>query len=194
MGHSLQSSEDDISVYAYSLEIIFIGVCQIVGYLMVAACLGFFTPTFLVMLSHTGLRFFGGGYHLKTFSRCLIWSGLFIAGLVWVSMLSWPEWAGWSASAFTGLAAVLAIHEWVPAGTEKKPLTDPAARKKQKKKTLAFALILLAVVIILQLNGYSQPAQALITGAVGSLFCISPWGYAFWGSLDHALDHLRKEG
>ena len=37
MGQYLQSSEDDISVYAYSLEILLISICEIAGYLAIAA-------------------------------------------------------------------------------------------------------------------------------------------------------------
>ena len=193
MGHHLQASDDDISVYAYSLEIVFIGICQISGYLFVAILLGLFMPTFLVILSHTGFRFFGGGYHLKTFARCLIFSGLLIAFLVWVALLPWPVWLTWYVLGSTALAAILIIYKWVPAGTEKKTIQDPKLRKRQKEKTFLFALLTLAITIILELHHYPQYAQSLIMGVWGALFCISPWGYAFWETVDRILDEWRKE-
>ncbi len=188
MGHYLQSNDDDISVYAYSLEIIFIGVCQIGAYLIIAALLGLFMPVFLLMLSHTGFRFFGGGYHLKTFSRCLIFSGLLIAVLVWLALLPWPAWMSWFVFGLTALAALFVIYQWVPAGTEQKAISDPKSRSRQKVKTLIFALLSLGSAMILNLSDHPQSAQALILGAAGALFCIIPLGYAFWGSLDHILD------
>jgi len=94
--------------------------------------------------------------------------------------------------AITFAGAIICIIFWVPAGTDKKRNTDLKIRKKQKIKTLWVVAIWAIVVGCLGLLGQYPYIRAVIYGAVGALFLISPIGYGLLASLDNTLNKFLE--
>jgi accessory gene regulator B len=194
LGEYLQASDEEIEVYAYSAEIILVQTVQTSVYIAIAAATGYLLPALLVMAGFSGFRFLAGGPHLNTFLRCLVFSGLTVAVLVAVSIPAWPEPVRYGAEAFMLLATLYVTYKWVPAGTEKKTVRDPALRRRQKIKTLVFIIAFSALLVLLEIKNQDLVTQALLAGVIGSALFIFPWGYRTMLSCDTLLDHSRHPG
>jgi accessory gene regulator B len=195
MGIHLQSSEEEIQVYAYGLEIIFCSLSKIVLFFLISALLGIFEYALLVFLAFAIFRTLGGGVHLKTYARCLTVGLILLLFLTKLaSTWNYVNSFVWIALIAVSILAVIAIILWIPAGTEKKTITDPQDIMGQKRKTAVFLVIWLVCTVMLIKIGYPGYATALILGAFGSLFMISPWGYYLLGKLDFYLDKSKQGG
>ncbi|MEN6391981.1 MAG: accessory gene regulator B family protein, partial [Syntrophomonas sp.] len=163
-------------------------------YIALAAATGYLLPALLVMIGFSGFRFLAGGPHLNTFLRCLIFSGVTVAVLVAVSIADWPEVVRYVAEVVMLLLTIYVIYKWVPAGTEKKTVHDPALRWRQKIKTLVFIIVLSALLALLEIKHQDLIIQALLAGVIGSALFIFPLGYKIMLSCDTLLDKARHTG
>lgn len=195
MGIHLQSSEEEIQVYAYGLEIIFCSLSKIVLFFLISALLGIFDYAFLVFLAFAIFRTLGGGVHLKTYSRCLLVGLTFLLFLSKLASLwDYSYSLLWIPLIAVSILAIVDIVLWVPAGTEKKTVTDPQDIMGQKRRTGFFLVIWLICTISLIKMSYPDYAIALILGALGGLFLITPWGYGLFKKLDFYLDKRNQGG
>lgn len=192
LGIQLQANQDEIAVYAYGMEVFLNNFIELSLLLLLSLFLDIFEPAVLVLGAFMAFRIPGGGVHLGTYARCLLFSLTVILSLAKVSTIIFlsPELL-LVLSLLLALLAVIIIIKWVPGDTEKKPLNDPELIKKQKIKTsISFLLYLLLAVILFWQGNYFY-IQALLLGALGGLFLITPWGYRFIAKLDSILD-MRK--
>lgn len=189
LGRQLPASEGEIEVYAYGLEIFLGTAVKLLLIVVISLFLGIFWPSLLVVLAFAGFRIPGGGVHLSTYSRCLFIGLTFILALA-VLAASLPADTGVLKSMLllVALLAVCTIIVWVPAGTDKKRVTDPGDIRRQKIKTGLFLLLWFAACSLFIHRGQSTCALALISGAAGGLFLVTPWGYRFFSSLDKMLN------
>lgn len=194
LGEYLQASDEQIEVYAYSTEIILVQTVQTSLYIAIAAATGYLLPALLVMAGFSGFRFLAGGPHLNTFLRCLVFSGLTVAVLVAVSIPVWPDSVRYLTEAVMLILTLYVTYKWVPAGTEKKTVRDPALRRRQKIKTLAFIFILSGLLLLMEIKNQDLITQALLAGVIGSALFIFPWGYKIMQSCDAYLDNSRHTG
>jgi len=151
--------------------------------------LDIFWPVILVLLAFAGFRLPGGGVHLSTYSRCLVVGLILILALakLALTMQMDPESLIF-ALVVVSFTAIYTIIRWVPAGTEKKKVTNPAEVKGQKLKTTAFFLLWLITCSLLLFYKQDIYALALVSGAAGGLFFITPWGYRIIHNLDNIIN------
>ncbi len=193
LGRQLHTSEGDIEIYAYGLEIFLGSAFQLVLLMVISLLLGIFWPAFLALIAFAGFRVPGGGVHLSSYSRCLFASLTLILTLALLAAVLPANTEFLLLALFlVSAGAVFIIIMWVPAGTEKNAVTDPVEIKNQKIKTLCFFLLWLTACSFLAYYGKNSCALALINGAAGGLFLVTPWGYRIFDNLENVLTSLRK--
>jgi len=194
LGKQLQCDEERVEVFAYGLQIILGTGFKLVLILLISLILDTFHTTLVCLITYIAFRNFGGGVHLTTYSRCLV-TGLAVFAVLGklavhdmkTNILSLLLIA-------TSLLWIYAITKWVPAGTEKKQVTDRYIRLKQKQKT-GWVLMLWVIACTASISyRLTQHAFASLLGAFEALFLISPWGYSTAKALDNLLDNLGKGG
>jgi len=194
IGKHLRSSEGEVEVFSYGLEVFFSALLKFFLILTLARVLGLFLPALAVLVSISGFRVFGGGAHLSTYSRCLLFGGIVVLGLSKVSMVPIPNNIVSTTLLAAVVLAVIDIIFWVPSGTEKKAITDPVLMKAQKLKTLGFLAVWLFMALAVVWVGNWQYAFALTLGALMGTLSLTPLGYRFTHNLDTAFDWLQKGG
>lgn len=191
MGKQLKSNDEDVEVYAFSLEIIITELVQYSLYLMIAIMANVLNDTAFVLLGFCAFRLWGGGPHMKTFGRCLISSGSTIAILVALSLPVWPSTLRYTAEALIFFLALITIQRWVPAG--KASITNKEIIKSRRQKTFMVLAVLTAAIAIMEVRNDYEWLQPLLMGIVGCTFFIMPIGYKFLSWLDSVLDNNRRE-
>lgn len=193
MGSQLQSSDSDIEVYAYGLESFLNNFLEVVLLVVLSVVLNMFVPTMLVLAAFALVRVPGGGAHLGTYPRCLVASLLSILLLARLSIIYTMTGTVFLifliSLAAVGIAAILL---WVPAGTEKKRVTDNREIIQQKYVTGVLLILCLMVAWMWDRNNSATYATAVILGNLWGVIMISPIGYWFFGVLDHWMDLVQR--
>lgn len=193
MGRTLQASDMQIHLYAFSVEIAMRIVIQVSLYLIVARFFGVFWNAVFVLLALAGFRSYSGGAQLKIFPRCLLFTGLLTASLVAVSLPIWPTWLVYTVATLSFISAGIVIVKWVPAGLKGRLLRSADHKRRQKIKTMAFLIFCLMTCIVLQVYNQGLLIQGVLTGLAVSCFFTTPWGYQALGYIDRLYDFIWKE-
>lgn len=193
MGRTLQASDMQIYLYAFSVEIALRIIIQVSLYLIIAWFFGVFWNAVFVLLALAGFRSYSGGAQLKIFPRCLLFTGLLTAFLVAIALLTWPAGVVYAAAALSFISAIIVTVKWVPAGIKGRLLRTAHNQKRQKKKTLVFLLFCLVIAIVLEVNNQRLLVQGVLTGLTASCFFTTPWGYQALGHVDRLYDFIGKE-
>ena len=197
LGKTINADQDDVDIYAYSLEVLLGTVLEIALIILLAFLTNILTTTVICLAVFSSIRFFGGGVHCSTYLRCLVTANFLMLGLGKLATL--PVSQGLLSSLL--LAALLfslyAVIEWVPAGTEKKVITDIPIRLKQKKKVGLLLVFWLGIAVIVMKNQINPAALAIALGILSSVFLISPVGYKTVKALEKFINNfvncIRKE-
>lgn len=192
LGEVLDSKEN-IEVYAYSLQMLFILAINLL-IVFAGALLFKIVPTTLAFLAvFIFFRAFGGGVHLGTIPRCittgtlLMLSSAYFASHVHMSIYQ-LDLLFLIAILFTLLCTV----KWVPAGTEKNPITSVAIIPMQKRNMLIAAFIWAVCVGTLINSDHHKLALAMVLGVIVSDVLISPLGFGLMGFIDKMLNNFER--
>lgn len=192
LGNRLQSTKEDMEVFAYGLEIIFCSAIKIILILGAAYLFGILNITLFYLMSVILLRHFGGGVHLSTYQRCLgigLISTIFCAKLVdgiWIK----PNMILWASIPLLILGCI-SILRWVPAGTSKKKINDRNDRLKQKIKTSLGLALIFVLIGFLYSNQYYYYALSMIFGGFVSFFLMSPIGYKTIYAIEIFINNIK---
>lgn len=190
LGKSLNSSEDEIQVFAYSTEILLLVLTTTALVTILAGLLDSLPLTLVFLAAFAPLRCFGGGAHLSSGPRCVLTSTALFVGLGWLAYTPATGGLLWSLATLLALSGPYVIVKWVPAGTENHTITDVHIRRRQKVRTGLLGLIGLLVLTVLIAYGFYPQAMAVVLGAAAALALISPPGYILAGAADHIFDIL----
>jgi accessory gene regulator B len=192
VGRQLGSTNNEVEVYTYGLEIFLCIVINILTIFFISIVLDVLIQALLITLTIAGIRVYGGGSHLATYSRCLVSGTVIVIGLALLSMVSVPAPVIHGLAILCLLMAFWVIKRWIPAGTEKKSITDPEQQLMQKRKTAATMLIWLLLLSMTIYYSAFDYEFCLILGALAGLFTITPAGYNFSKAIDKACDFNKE--
>lgn len=189
IGYQHMANEEQIEIYAYSLEIIFGSLLKIILLLFVSSLTNSLYTTIICTLTFVGIRYLGGGVHLSTYLRCLTGSLMILLILGKAASFN----VGLQLFLFIFLVVsslgVYAIIRWVPAGTEEKIITDKLQRRKQKQKAMIFLLFCSLAVLACLYFDLPPIANAITYGLFAAIFLITPLGYTVINSIDKFLNN-----
>lgn len=184
LGRKLQADQDQVSIYAYGLQIIAETFIKFTLIMLVAALCGIFSTTVIFLFTFSLFRWLSGGVHMSSFLRCLIFGLVLIPGMGFTATLPVSKTLLTSLYGIAAAANVYVIWRWVPAGTDKKQITDPQKRLKQKKESLLAFIIWNIMVLLSFQNHLYAYAFAAVLGSLFSSFFIMPAGYRLIDTLD----------
>ena len=194
LGTLLNSDDNDIEIYSYSMEILILLLATMVCVTFLAMLLGSMRTTFAFLAVFAVFRCFGGGAHLSSGKRCLFVSTVMLVAFGYLSCcILIPKQILILLVTVTVLASQYTIVKWVPAGTDKHQITDNRLRFMQKINMFVSLLIYIVVTFILITAGSFTYAFALILGAMVSLLLITPLGYNIVAAIDNTFDNLVKK-
>lgn len=189
LGDKLNSDDKQIEIYTYGLETSLITSASLAVVLFLAHTLAILPTTLLALAVFAVFRCVGGGAHLSTYPRCFVLSTCLMLGqgflpsiisiglipllLLFISLIFITLYFTW---------------KWVPADTEKRPVRDEKVRSAHKLyMSVCIIIWIISVSTLIKYGDYSL-ALAAITGALSSLFLISPWGYWLLRAIDKSLE------
>ncbi len=191
LGDSLHSNGAEIDVYAYGLEVLLMTLITLAVVVCLAQMLGSLPITLIFLTVFAPFRSIGGGGHLSTYPRCLFLGTCIMVGLGYLASISIsPSTISVSIMATTAIA-LFTIVKWVPADTAKRPIKDENIRSRQKVCMLFVVSIWFVITESLIQYGLHNYAFAMVMGALGSLFLITPWGYWLLEAIDKTLNRMR---
>ena len=188
LGYKLQADQDQIEIFAYSLEVLLGTVFEICLIIFLAFLLNIPGTTSICLLVFSSMRFLGGGVHCNTYFKCLVTGSLLLLSLGKLATLPLSQSVLSSIWLLALLLGIYAVSQWIPAGTAKKVIRDEAVRLRQKRKfsfLLGIWLVVAGLLIHYQLGNY---ALAVVLGILSSLFFVSPMGYQTINNLDNFID------
>jgi accessory gene regulator protein AgrB len=192
MGRTLQASDMQIHLYAFSVEIALRILIQMSLYLLIAFMFGVFWQAFIVILTLVAWRTTAGGSQFKVFARCLILSGMIVASLVCLSLTVCSKSVSYSLILFTFIAGVYAIYRWVPGGFMRKFAHNSQQQARQKHKTLILLFFCTTLSLFFEYYGFWMYSQGLVAGIIGGIFLLSPCGFRLLAFIDRTLDNFGR--
>jgi|LSQX01.2.fsa_nt_gb accessory gene regulator B len=194
LGTLLNSDDNDIEIYSYSMEILILLLATMVCVTFLALLLGSVRTTFAFLAVFAVFRCFGGGAHLSSGKRCVFVSTVMLVAFGYLGCILVPtQQILFILLTVTILAGQYTIMKWVPAGTAKHQITDNKLRFIQKINMSVSLLIYTAVTFLLITAGILTFAFSLTLGAIISLLLITPLGYGIITVIDNAFDILIKK-
>ena len=155
LGYKLQADQDQIEIFAYSLEVLLGTVFEIFLIIFLAFLLNIPGTTIICLLVFSSIRFLGGGVHCSTYYKCLVTACLSLLCLGKLATLPLGQNVLSSAWLLTLLLSIYAIIRWIPAGTEKKVIRDETVRLRQKRKVSILLGIWLVIAGYLSITNQS---------------------------------------
>ncbi len=194
LGKELDANNDQVEVYAYALEILLGTTLKLVLIILLATIFDILITTLIFLFTLAIFRWLGGGVHLSTYLRCLLVGLSLVLGMGYVSSLEVDRLYIVCLFLLSLLVAIYVIVKWVPAGTDKKKVTEIEKRFRQKWESI-YALLIWSIggIACIYGNLYSY-AFAAILGSLFSSFLMMPAGYYVIGNLDNMLAVFSKGG
>jgi len=184
LARQLLIDNDTEEVYQYGLNLLLGTVLEFLIILIIAFLLGTFYTTALVLFIFAIFRAVAGGSHMSTQGRCLLVGTVQLVALGIIAAIP-VNTTVLSILLFGTLLFNLGVTiRWVPGGTEKKPLSDPAVRRRSKLISLIITFSWLTAALILIYTGNTQYVLAMILGGFSAMFLVTPTGYRFNAILD----------
>lgn len=164
IGVKLNSSDDEIEVFAYSIEVLSSLLINIVLLLIVAVILNKEIELFVFLVFFSGLRTFAGGYHAKTHAECILLS-LTLFLIIALCSTYITDIGGIIVAVGIFLSTILVF--WLaPSESENKPLSK---NKRIKFKKISRLLIILLNLVVIVLFFYRIQTDNIYLTAVISL-------------------------
>lgn len=155
----------------YGLEGIYLTVTKSVVIFSLALILGIFRETILLLLFFNILRTTGFGLHASKSWICLLSSCLIFILFPFVSkLIIIPTYI----KSIAGIIAIIAVYNFAPADTKKRPIISPKIRQKYKFITTVNCIILAYVSIIISDQIISN---LIIFGIYTEVIFITPFTY-----------------
>lgn len=171
-------------IYAYGLEILLGAVIKLLIVIFLAWLFHVVSLTLIVLVSYAAFRCFGGGAHMSTYFKCLILGTTVIVGLGLISQVTLPSRLLINLAIFALVFALFVCFKWAPGDTEKKLITEPEIRLRQKRKMVAIIAVWSLIILYLLYQSLNIYALAMILGSISSVFLITPWGYHILATID----------
>jgi len=179
--------EDQIEVFTYGFMVIWGFIFKIILMVSLAYIFNIIIPIIILTLTFSSLRIIAGGYHLKTYNRCMIISALqFIVSALIIkhTYQYWPIQNIYSLLFFCVLTTLYIIFRYIPRDTPNKPIIDPLQIKKFKRWSLYYLIAWTVVMTIFLLFNVHIIVIASCFGLLLELFSVGRIGQSIYSKLD----------
>lgn len=164
IGSKLNSSDNEKAVYAYSIEVLFSLLLNLVILSITASYLNKKLELLVFIIFFSGLRTYAGGYHAKTHVECICISFfIFIISALSSSYLKQFD----EIILIAGVLLTILLVFWrAPSETENKPLSK---NQRKKHKVISRVIVLMFSCIAIVLYFYKGETNYIYITAVVSM-------------------------
>ena len=151
--------EDDAPLYLYGLRNLFLDLLNIAVLTVISLILGMFSQFLIFMGFYVPLRYFAGGFHASSATKCFFFSvGIILVVFTCLKFIPWSTSLNLSIALIS--AAVIAFL--APVADANKPL-DADENRVYRKMAIRVLGVQVIVFLILLYSGISQMAVNTIT-------------------------------
>lgn len=183
------------AIYYYGFQIAIGSIIKIIFLIAVSLAFGVLLPALTISFSFAIFRKFAGGYHMKTYDRCLCTTiGLFVTSAL-IARYTYEYWSVMGLIVLFSLTFVVGIYiliRYAPKDTPNRLITNQNEIMKFKILSVIYIFAWLALVIVLTVYGLKLYALSLFFSVILELFGITPTGYGFFEKIESRLTSKRK--
>lgn len=192
IGKELQSDSEDIDVYRYGLEIIIGSIIKLTVVILLSILLGTFDTTMICIITFVIFRVLAGGVHLNTYFRCLSLSIILFLIIGKIALIGISAIILKIFLVTVILLGLYCAYKYVPAGTEKRVISNKRRIFKAKIETLLLIIIWSIIIIQLIKSQFYQYAFASILGSFMSLIFVTRLGYILINKIDSLISNIKN--
>lgn len=149
---------EDIEIYIYGINQIFVSILNIVSALIIGLIFGVLWEIAVFMAVYIPLRSYAGGYHAKTPLRCYIFSVIMLiivsTGIKYLYVAEWVYYAFFALS-------IIVVFILSPVEDKNKPL-DEIEYKVYKKRAILITIAEILLSILLKMIGLDNIFIAVV--------------------------------
>lgn len=191
----LEEDHQKKAVYYYGFQIAIGSAVKIISLIAASIVFGVLIPALIISISFTLLRKVAGGFHMKTYGKCLVVTiGLFIAA----ASLAQYTHQYWSVRdivvliTLTFITGIYLLIKYAPKDSPNRLITDLMERRRFKILSIIYMIIWLILVFVLTMYEMKMYTLALCFSVMLEIFGITPVGHSFFEKIEHRLALERK--
>lgn len=173
-------------VLEYGLEILLGTALKFCSIAVISMILRTFPETMLSLVAFGSIRNFAGGVHCRTYALCYMTGvSMFVLNGLAIKYITVPlNYLIWVNDFFFIISLFITL-KWVPAGTEKKVVSDLFTRQKLKGITMIVLGLLFILTNIFYYMGRFNLLKAVFLGAFEEMLFVTPFGYKMFRNSYH---------
>jgi len=191
----MNGSHESRRIYYFGFQVVIGAIIKGLLLILLAGITRTILPSLIIVGVFVVLRQIAGGYHMKTFGKCIAVSlGVFIAAAL-ISKYTYPFWNRISILIFvilTFIVSLICLLKWAPSDNPNRPITKQEEIDKFKRLSVLFIILWLLAsltAVYFKLNMYTLSG---CFGVILEVFTVTPLGHKFFGSLEREIDRVRK--
>jgi accessory gene regulator B len=181
-------------VYYFGFQVVIGAIVKGLLLLLLALLTGTILPSLTILSVFVMLRSIAGGYHMKTYGRCIAASlGMIICAAL-ISKYSAHMWNEASLIVFIILSFIFSsasLLKWAPADNPNRPITKKEEINKFRMLSMIYIVAWLIVSLILVYFKQNMFLLALCFGVILEVFSITPAGVRFFEILENGMDSVK---
>lgn len=178
------------AVYYYGFQIAIGSLVKIIILVLVSAIFRVIIPALLVSVSFALFRKVAGGYHMKTYGKCLFITIVLFITAALIAGYTYKYWTIKSLTilvTLTFLLGIIIVIKYAPKDTPNRLITESNEIRKFKTFSVIYMFVWLMVVLGLTLHEMNMYTLSLCFSVLLELFGITPKGYALFEKIECKL-------
>jgi len=192
----MNGNHESRRVYYYGFQIVIGALFKGLLLLLLAFITGTMLPALTIVAAFVILRSIAGGYHMKTYGKCIAASlGMIILAAL-ISKYTAHMLNQISLIAIVVLSFVFSsasLIKWAPADKPNRPITDKKEIKKFRILSMIYIVIWLVLSLTLVYFKQNMFVLALCLGVILEVFSITPAGIRFFKMIEKGMDSVKND-
>ncbi|RXE57986.1 accessory gene regulator ArgB-like protein [Acetivibrio mesophilus] len=191
----MKGNHESRRVYYFGFQIIIGAIFKGLLLILLASITQTVLPSLTIVAVFVALRQIAGGYHMKTYGKCIAASlGMFITAAL-ISKYTYHLWNRTSIVFFvilTFIISLVSLLKWAPSDNPNRPITKQEEINKFKRLSVLFIIMWLfasLTAVHFKLNMYTL---AGCFGVILEVFTITPLGHRFFTGLEQGMDRVKN--
>ncbi|PYG86528.1 accessory gene regulator B [Ruminiclostridium sufflavum DSM 19573] len=196
LSQMLDEDHQKKALYYYGFQIALGSIVKAVILVAVSFALGAMLPALTISLAFALLRKAAGGYHMKTYGKCLFVTMVLFISAALIAQYTYQYWSILCLAGFIGLTFFTGMYiliKYAPRDTPNRLITDAREKRKFKIISVIYMLVWLVLSMLLTAIGIKLYAISLCFGILPELFGITPAGHSFFEKIEYGLGRKKQK-
>lgn len=190
-------TDNDEAVLAFSIHSLVTGTTSTIAIIIVSWFLGVLKLALIATFTAGCLRMASGGAHSARALNCTILGMVISPGIALLAKHQLADLPGPGLiylCVFTALVALTATHNYAPADTPNKPITNPVQRRQLRRISAGLVMLWLAVALFIIIRDKADLQLYVTVSALSIIwqsFSITPIGYRAIAGFDRLMPKAK---